>query len=83
MSAFGVVTPGVDRVSVGIGMIPRGEVGLIFASVGLTLVVEGQPVVDRGVFSSVVLMVMVTTIMTPPALKWSFARVPATKLPPR
>jgi len=74
MCAFGVVGKGFDRLSIGIGMIPRGEVGLIFANIGLTLVVDGQPVVDRSLFSAVVVMVIVTTLITPPALKWSFER---------
>ena len=55
-------------------MIPRGEVGLIFANIGLTLVVGGQRVVDQSVFSAVVVMVIATTVITPPALKWSFQR---------
>jgi Na+:H+ antiporter len=55
-------------------MIPRGEVGLIFANIGLGLSVGGQRVVDEGVFSAVVIMVIVTTMVTPPALKWSLAR---------
>ena len=74
MCAFGVVGKGFDRLSIGIGMIPRGEVGLIFANIGLTLVVDGQAVVDRSVFSAVVVMVIVTALITPPALKWSFER---------
>ena len=55
-----------DRLSVGLGMVPRGEVGLIFASVG-----KGLGVIDPALFSAVVIMVMVTTMMTPIALKWS------------
>ena len=61
-----------DRLSVGLGMVPRGEVGLIFASVG-----KGLGVIDDGLFSAVVIMVMVTTMMTPIALKWSLGRQPA------
>jgi Kef-type K+ transport system membrane component KefB len=76
LCAFGVVGRGLDRLSIGIGMIPRGEVGLIFANIGLTLLVNGQAVVDRSVFSAVVVMVIATTAMTPPALKWSFERQP-------
>jgi Kef-type K+ transport system membrane component KefB len=60
---------GIDRLSVGIGMIPRGEVGLIFASVG-----KGLGVVTDAVFSAVVLMVMVTTLITPLGLKWALFR---------
>ena len=74
LCGFGAVGRGLDRLSIGIGMIPRGEVGLIFANIGLTLVVAGQPVVSPGVFSAVIVMVLVTTFITPPALKWSFAR---------
>jgi Na+:H+ antiporter len=74
LCAVGVLGRGLDRLSVGIGMIPRGEVGLIFANMGLTLTVAGVPVVDRQVFSAVVVMVIATTVMTPPALKWSFER---------
>ena len=61
-----------DRLSVGLGMVPRGEVGLIFASVG-----KGLGVIDDALFSAVVIMVMVTTMMTPIALKWSLGRPPA------
>ena len=59
----------VDRVTVGLGMIPRGEVGLIFASIG-----KGLGVIDNEIFSAVVIMVIVTTFVTPPLLKWSIAR---------
>lgn len=60
---------GHDRLSVGIGMIPRGEVGLIFASVGRSIGVVTGPV-----FSALVMMVVVTTLVTPIALKWSLFR---------
>lgn len=69
----GVIGGGVDRVAVGIGMIPRGEVGLIFANIGLAMTLGGQPIIDRSTFSAVVVMVIVTTMVTPPALKWRFA----------
>jgi len=72
--ALGAVGGGLDRLSIGIGMIPRGEVGLIFASIGTTLTVGGQAVVSPAVFSAVVVMVVVTTLVTPPALAWSFSR---------
>lgn len=60
----GVLEKELDRVSVGIGMIPRGEVGLIFASIG-----KGLGVIDDAAFSAVVIMVVVTTLVTPPLLK--------------
>ncbi len=59
----------VDRVTVGLGMIPRGEVGLIFASIG-----KGLGVINDDIFSAIVIMVIVTTFVTPPLLKWSIAR---------
>jgi Kef-type K+ transport system membrane component KefB len=74
--SLGVLGAGVDRLSVGLGMIPRGEVGLIFANIGLALAVGGQRIVDDAVFSAVVVMVIVTTMVTPPALKWSLGRLP-------
>jgi Kef-type K+ transport system membrane component KefB len=55
-------------------MIPRGEVGLIFASIGLGLTVRGEAIVDKATYSAVVIMVIVTTMVTPPALRWSLAR---------
>jgi Kef-type K+ transport system membrane component KefB len=58
-----------DRLSIGLAMIPRGEVGLIFASIG-----KGLGVVTDSLFSAVVLMVIVTTLITPLALRWSLFR---------
>jgi Kef-type K+ transport system membrane component KefB len=52
---------------IGVGMIPRGEVGLIFAQMGLT-----TGVFDAGLFSAVTLMVMVTTFVAPPLLQRLF-----------
>jgi Kef-type K+ transport system membrane component KefB len=72
--SFGVWRPGVDRLTVGIGMIPRGEVGLIFANIGLGLSVAGHPVIDRNLFSALVMMVILTTLITPLALKLSLSR---------
>jgi Kef-type K+ transport system membrane component KefB len=72
--ALGVTVPGVNRLAVGIAMIPRGEVALIFANVGAGLMLNGAPVISPSMFSAVVAMVIVTTLVTPPALKWSLAR---------
>jgi len=71
LGAFG---PSIDRLSVGLGMIPRGEVGLIFASIGAGLTVKGERIIDEGTYSAVVIMVVVTTMVTPPALRWSLRR---------
>jgi len=71
---FGAIGKNLSRLSIGIGMIPRGEVGLIFAGIGLTLSVNGERILDQAVFSAILIMVMLTTIVTPPLLQWSFAR---------
>jgi len=60
---------GLNRLSIGIGMLPRGEVGLIFASIG-----KGLGVIDSQLFSAVVLMVVITTVISPSLLKWSLRR---------
>lgn len=74
VAGFGALGKGLDRLSIGVGMVPRGEVGLIFASIGSQLTVKGERVVDAQIFSAVVVMVIVTTMVTPPVLKWSLAR---------
>ncbi|MBI2901329.1 MAG: cation:proton antiporter [Planctomycetes bacterium] len=75
--ACGVVVWGgrADRWAVGLGMIPRGEVGLVFAGVGTTLVLGNRAVVTPAVFSACVIMVVLTTFVTPPLLKWRFGRL--------
>ena len=60
------------RLTVGAGMVPRGEVGLIFADVG-----RQAGLLSDMTFSIVLLMVMATTFIAPVALKLIFARVPA------
>jgi Kef-type K+ transport system membrane component KefB len=72
--SLAVIGRGIDRLSVGIGMVPRGEVGLIFANAGLALSVHGERVIDASTYSALVVMIIVTTVVAPPALKWSLAR---------
>ena len=74
LCSLGVLARGIDRLSVGIGMIPRGEVGLIFAAIGQELSTGGHAVISPAVYSAIVVMVMVTTLMTPPLLSWSLQR---------
>jgi len=57
------------RLVVGVGMVPRGEVGLIFAEIG-----RRSGVLTTEVFGAVLLTVMATTFVAPPALKALFAR---------
>jgi len=84
--SLGVLERGLNRLAVGLGMIPRGEVGLIFAGIGATLMLPtatgtSEPVIDDATFGAVVIMVIVTTLVTPPALKWSLG--PAKEKSPR
>jgi Kef-type K+ transport system membrane component KefB len=71
----GSMLGGFDRTSalrVGLGMISRGEVGLIIAAIGI-----GYGILTEEVFTVIVFVVLVTTIMTPPLVRWSFRERPA------
>ena len=63
VAGFGATGTPADRLLIGMGMIPRGEVGLIFASIGLR---EG--ILTGDVYAAVLAMVLVTTLITPPLL---------------
>jgi Kef-type K+ transport system membrane component KefB len=56
-----------SRLAVGIGMIPRGEVGLIFASLGLA-----RKVISPGEYAGIIAIIIATTFITPPLLKMAF-----------
>lgn len=62
------------EIGLAVGMIPRGEVGLIFAGIGASLTVGGPPLLSQGLFSALALMVLVTTLVTPIGLRSIFAR---------
>lgn len=66
----------INKISIGLGMIPRGEVGLIFAGIGAKLVLDGEQVITTSTYSAVVIMVIITTLVTPPLLKISLLRKP-------
>jgi Kef-type K+ transport system membrane component KefB len=51
-AGLGAVQRDGDRLSAGIGMVPRGEAGLIFAGHGTTLVLDGQPLLSEGIVST-------------------------------
>jgi Kef-type K+ transport system membrane component KefB len=61
--AAGFIAGDVNKWVVGWGMVPRGEVGLIFAASGLAL-----KVIDQQIFSMIVIVIMLTTLLTPPVL---------------
>lgn len=69
----GLVSGNVNKLIVGIGMAPRGEVGLIFATIGKQL-----GVVNNEVFSVIIIMVILTTLLTPPVLAALVKRQPST-----
>ena len=79
-----MIERGINRLAIGLGMIPRGEVGLIFAGIGATLMLPNtsgvsEPVIGSAIFGAVVIMVIITTLITPIALKWSLGRKEAHK----
>ena len=59
----------VNKNIVGFGMVPRGEVGLIFASIG-----SGLGILNHELFSVIVIMVIFTTLLTPPILTYLIKR---------
>jgi Kef-type K+ transport system membrane component KefB len=65
---------GVNKSIIGWGMVPRGEVGLIFATIGKSL-----GVVSDEVFSVIIIMVIFTTLLTPPVLTFLLKRPQTTK----
>jgi len=64
-------SPG-DRFLIGVGMVPRGEVGLIFATLGLQQHIFGQ-----DVYAALLLVVLATTILPPPILRWRLNKIRA------
>lgn len=58
--------PGVNRLAIGIGMIPRGEVGLVFAGIG-----SASGVLDKPLEAAIIVMVILTTFLAPPLLQWA------------
>lgn len=69
VGAFGNGFSGRESLSVGVGMIPRGEVGLITASLGWT-----AGLVTRDVYVQAVALVLLTTLITPPLLRYTFPK---------
>jgi Na+:H+ antiporter len=74
--SLGILEKGLNRLAVGVGMIPRGEVGLIFAAMGARESVAGVPVFSPETYSAMVVMVMITTLSTPPLLKYLMTKKP-------
>jgi Kef-type K+ transport system membrane component KefB len=58
-----------SKLLVGVGMVPRGEVGLIFAAIGLT-----AGILSGATYSAILIMVILSTFVVPPVLKILYAR---------
>ncbi len=67
-SGLGVRAKSADRLTIGLGMMPRGEVGLIFADAGARIAPGGTPLFSAGVYAALVAAVFATTLIGPPAL---------------
>ncbi|RJR31913.1 MAG: cation:proton antiporter [Desulfobacteraceae bacterium] len=76
-SAAGVLPGkgGPDRWAVAIGMVPRGEVGLIFAGLGAQMKLGDDPLLSPALYAAVIMMVFVTTAITPPLLLKRLRRI--------
>lgn len=59
--------PGINRLAIGVGMIPRGEVGLVFAGIG-----SASGAIDKPLEVAIILMVIITTFLAPPFLRIAF-----------
>ncbi len=67
LTVFG--QPGINRLAIGVGMIPRGEVGLVFAAVG-----SASGVLPKSLNAAIIVMVILTTFLAPPLLRVVFNR---------
>ena len=65
--------PGINRWAIGVGMIPRGEVGLVFAGIG-----SASGVLDKPLEVSIIIMVILTTFLAPPFLRVAFGQTTET-----
>jgi Kef-type K+ transport system membrane component KefB len=77
VAGLGIGRSGGDKLLIGIAMMPRGEVGLIFASIGLS-----KGVLDDELYGALLLMVLVTTLITPPLIRLKLAKRDDLATPP-
>jgi Kef-type K+ transport system membrane component KefB len=61
--------PGINRWAIGVGMIPRGEVGLVFAGIG-----TNSGIIDKPLAAAIIIMVIITTFLAPPFLRTAFGQ---------
>lgn len=65
---------GINRLAIGVGMIPRGEVGLVFAGIG-----AASGTLDKPLEAAIITMVILTTFLAPPLLRFAFNQAPPPK----
>jgi Kef-type K+ transport system membrane component KefB len=65
LTVFG--QPGINRLAIGVGMIPRGEVGLVFLGIGSSIGILSKPLE-----AAIIMMVIITTFLAPPLLRIVF-----------
>ncbi len=66
VAGFGAFREKASKIAIGFGMLPRGEVGLIFANFGLA-----NALVSQDIYSALVAVIMITTFIAPPLIKRS------------
>jgi Na+:H+ antiporter len=72
LAAVGATGSQGDKRLIGFGMIPRGEVGLIFATIGLR-----ETILDQEQYAALLLVVLATTLIAPPLLRWRLQQMRA------
>lgn len=77
VAGFGARGTNLDRLLIGLGMVPRGEVGLIFATIGVSV-----GVFHEDLYAVVLLIVLVSTLITPPLLRWRLSAPPSSPVGP-
>ncbi len=83
LCGVGVRARDTSKLTVALGMIPRGEVALVFAALGGTYKIGELPLLDQNGYTAIVTVVILTTLITPPALKWSLAQRRGAHVVPR
>jgi Kef-type K+ transport system membrane component KefB len=76
LAAAGAIGSPGDKTVIGFGMLPRGEVGLIFATIGLK-----EHVLGDNLYASLLLVVLLTTLLAPPLLRWRLQRLASGRRP--
>ncbi|HEY9073132.1 MAG TPA: cation:proton antiporter [Desulfobaccales bacterium] len=69
MAPTAILKQGYRKLAVGFGLVPRGEVTLIFASLG-----KSMGILSTSLYSILIIVVLLTTLVTPPLLKWAVER---------